>query len=284
MSRVSASLAVWLRGCRGGKAARRQKPPPAPKLLLFEYEGSPWCRRVREHLCQLDLKVNMRPCPREVLFSHIGPPIHAEGWHGSKSLFREEVKARGGKLVFPFLVDDTLGVAMNESGDIVRHLWRHYADGICEDTDMRPTSSYNLASFKALAPLEEGVCVQPPSHVAWKILDVPTLIAASVLRPLPHHGVMITPSATPDDGREITLHGNEACAGSRLVREALCTLQIPYVLIPCTQGGAFVSPTGATPYLQDGSFLSSDAEEAVKHLFRTYARGPPLSWWSRKTR
>jgi len=30
-------------------------------------------------------------------------------------------------MVFPFLVDETAGVSMNESPAIVRHLWEHYA-------------------------------------------------------------------------------------------------------------------------------------------------------------
>mmetsp|Transcript_61229 Transcript_61229/g.144497 ORF Transcript_61229/g.144497 Transcript_61229/m.144497 type:complete len:147 (-) Transcript_61229:40-480(-) len=145
MRHSTAAAAIWLRAGRGGVAARRSAPPPQPKLFLYEYEGSPWCRRVREHVCQLDLKVNMRPCPREVFFSHVGPPLHAEGWSSSLSRFRPEVKAHGGQTVFPFLVDETRGVAINGSGAIVRHLWEHYGEGVI-DASARPISTYNLAS------------------------------------------------------------------------------------------------------------------------------------------
>jgi len=31
----------------GSVAATRSAPPPQPRLVLYEYEGSPWCRRVR---------------------------------------------------------------------------------------------------------------------------------------------------------------------------------------------------------------------------------------------
>ncbi len=33
--------------CAGSAAATRSAPPPQPRLVLYEYEGSLWCQRVR---------------------------------------------------------------------------------------------------------------------------------------------------------------------------------------------------------------------------------------------
>ena len=54
------------------------------------------------------------PAPRGAFFAH-GPPFQPEGFCGPLSRFRKEVKDRGGHLFFPFLVDESAGVAMNES-------------------------------------------------------------------------------------------------------------------------------------------------------------------------
>ena len=82
-------------------------------------------------------------------------------------------------MIFPFLVDETAGVAMNESASIVRHLWKHYAGNVLPDWP-RPSPSYNLASlqnFKKMRTLEPGVCLARESATstslwAWSLLDV----------------------------------------------------------------------------------------------------------------
>ena len=66
---------------------------------------------------------HMSMCPWRRLSSE--RPV--TGYCGKLSRFRPEVKVYGGKMVFPFLVDETAGVSMNESPAIVRHLWEHYA-------------------------------------------------------------------------------------------------------------------------------------------------------------
>ena len=66
---------------------------------------------MREALTQLDLDAEIRPCPK-------GARRH-----------RDEVVKRGGKASFPFLVDETAGVEMYESEDIVRHLYAAYGEG-----------------------------------------------------------------------------------------------------------------------------------------------------------
>ena len=107
-------LALWssrlATGLRFGRARRPKRAGRRPqgKLILYEFEGCPWCRRVREAITDLDLKVEVRPCPK------------------GGERYRGEAAARSGKKQFPFLIDEDAGVEMLESGDIARHLYANY--------------------------------------------------------------------------------------------------------------------------------------------------------------
>jgi glutathione S-transferase len=107
----SSLLASQLRGWRGTNAFRPAQKQPEQLLELYEYEGCPYCRLVREALTELDLDARIYPCPR------------------GGSRFRPRVKEMGGKRLFPYLVDPNTGVKMYESADIVAYLWKHYGDG-----------------------------------------------------------------------------------------------------------------------------------------------------------
>jgi len=83
-------------------------PRPEKPLVLYEFEGCPFCRKVREALTMLDLEAEIRPCPR-------GGPR-----------FRVELKAKAGKAQFPYLEDPNTGAAMYESDDILDYLYKKY--------------------------------------------------------------------------------------------------------------------------------------------------------------
>ncbi len=108
---VASSLAATLvRGGSGvsvGKLGRRPERP----LELYDFEGCPYCRKVREALSILDLDALVKPCPKR----------------GSR--FRDELVRRGGKAQFPYLVDPNAGKELYESDDIVRHLFASYGAG-----------------------------------------------------------------------------------------------------------------------------------------------------------
>jgi glutathione S-transferase len=104
---VAATLARLGSGVSVGKLGKR----PAKPLQLYEFEGCPYCRKVREALTILDLEADVFPCPK----------------NGAR--FRPEVLKQGGKAQFPFLVDPNAKTSMYESDDIVRHLFREYGDG-----------------------------------------------------------------------------------------------------------------------------------------------------------
>lgn len=88
----------------GAVAAKPQK-----MLQLYDIENCPYCRLVREALTELDLDVEVYPCPK----------------NGER--FRPELVERGGKAQFPYLIDPNTGVEMYESLDIVAYLFETYA-------------------------------------------------------------------------------------------------------------------------------------------------------------
>lgn len=65
---------------------------PERDLILYEYEASPFCRKVREAMGILDLTVEMRPCP------------------GARySDFSDELEAKTGRRTVPYLIDPNTG-------------------------------------------------------------------------------------------------------------------------------------------------------------------------------
>lgn len=91
-----------------GVTAHPAAEKPAMLLELYEFEGCPYCRLVREALTELDLDAMIYPCPK-----------------GGKR-FRPQVKKMGGKAQFPFLVDPNTGRQLYESMDIIAYLFETY--------------------------------------------------------------------------------------------------------------------------------------------------------------
>ena len=104
---ASSLLATLVRGTSG-----IQSSPAAVKpeqlLQLYDIENCPYCRLVREALTELNLDVEIYPCPK------------------GGERFRPELEERGGKAQFPYLVDPNTGVEMYESLDIVEYLFETY--------------------------------------------------------------------------------------------------------------------------------------------------------------
>jgi glutathione S-transferase len=107
---ASASVTTLLRGGLGMRVAQVGARPAKP-LQVYEFEGCPFCRKVREALTMLDLEAEIRPCPK-----------------GGKR-FRSVLAEIGGKAQFPYLVDPNTGTSLYESGDIVDYLFAHYGEG-----------------------------------------------------------------------------------------------------------------------------------------------------------
>jgi len=86
-------------------------PRPAKMIELYEFQGCPFCRKVREATTLLDLDVMFWPCPKD------GPT------------YRPKAVQMSGKSQFPFLVDPNTNTQMLESDAIVEYLFDKYGDG-----------------------------------------------------------------------------------------------------------------------------------------------------------
>jgi glutathione S-transferase len=105
-------LAVAVSGLGRGAAGSyvRASRPPGDPLELFSFEASPFCRLVRETLCELEIPYLLHNVARG-------------------SARREAFMARSGRMQVPYLVDPNSGVEMFESAEIIDYLRTTYAEG-----------------------------------------------------------------------------------------------------------------------------------------------------------
>jgi glutathione S-transferase len=221
---ASATFATVLRA-GAGLMAHPPARQPEKLLELYEFEACPFCRRVREALSAFDLDAMVYPCPR------------------GGTRYRPVVKEKGGRAMFPYLVDRNSGRAMYESADIVKYLGETYAG--------------------AGGPMWLGPFAVASGGMA-------ALVRAG-------HGRAVRTSRAPEKPLELwSFEGSPYC---RLVREALCELELPYVLHNVARGSAkrdaFVARSGKmmVPYLVDSNAGREMFESAdiVKYLDATYA-------------
>lgn len=162
--------------------------------------------------------------------------------------FRPKVKAEGGRDMFPYLIDQNTGVRMYESADIARYLFEQYGDG------------------------------RVPWYIQRRGFAVGTSMMASAFRA--RRGLRAVPSRRPE--RTLELYAYEGSPYCRIVREALCELELAYVLhnVPRQSPGrpAFQlrSSKMQVPFLVDdntGARLFESAE-IVAYLYEVYAIDP----------
>lgn len=178
---VQALLSSMTAGGRGMMGTPYPKQPEK-MLKLYEFEGSPFCRRVREVMTLLNLDYVVYPCPK------------------GGTLYRQQVKQLGGKVQFPFLVDENTGEHLYESQAIIDYLFQHYAEAGKTPRSYRHYPNIPYAAFAG------------------------TLINAA-------RGVWVNKAILKREqpAQRLELWGFEASPYSRVVR-ALCTeLQLPFI-------------------------------------------------------
>ncbi len=105
LTTASSGLASVLRAGTGRSA--RPSRAPAQLLELWSFESSPYSRRAREVLCELEIPYILHNL-------------------GRGSVRRPALLARAGKIQVPYLEDPNTDMKMFESRDIVRYLERTY--------------------------------------------------------------------------------------------------------------------------------------------------------------
>jgi len=111
-----------------GMRARASREPAGP-LELYSFESSPFSRRVRELLCELELPYVLHSTGK-AMWQDLGPPglrrtlfpeLPVEGRS------RLALLERAGRVQVPYLVDPNTSTAMFESEEIRRYLLATYA-------------------------------------------------------------------------------------------------------------------------------------------------------------
>lgn len=159
--------------------------------------------------------------------------------------FRPEVQARGGKQQFPYLVDPNTGVEMYESDAIVAYLYERYGRG--RPPMWRNGGTVMKAGMKGFTALRG------------------------------RKGADVRPSRAPE--QQLELWSYEASPFSRIVRERLSELELPYRLHNVARGSkarrAFIEMSGKmqVPFLVDPNtgVRMFESAEIVAYLDRTYA-------------
>ncbi len=226
---ITANFATAARLGVGLWVSNRLGQGPDQPLELYEFEACPYCRKVREVLSILDLAVMVYPCPK------------------GGQRFRTKVKAMGGKLQFPYLIDSSRNVQMYESSQIVRYLYQQYGQGS--------------------EPLFMPLLINNP-------LSIPSLGLASLLRL--GQGQQVRPSKAPNE--PLILWNFEGSPYCRLVRETLCTLEIPYLARNVAKGSShrplLIQKAGKmqVPYLEDPNTGTAlfESLQICRYLEQTY--------------
>ncbi|KAJ4850385.1 hypothetical protein Tsubulata_017628 [Turnera subulata] len=165
---------------------------------------------------------------------------------GSKR-HREMVRQFGGKELFPFLIDPNAGISMYESGDIVKYLFKQYGKGRSPSTGL----------------LESTLLT------GW----VPTILRAG-------RGMTLWEKARVEPpSKKLELFSYENNPYSRIVREALCELELPYILRNVGTGSRRtkllldISGYEKVPYLIDPNTGAQigDYKKILAYLFQTYS-------------
>lgn len=105
LNTATAALASMVRH-RGGRVSGAAAAPARP-LELYNFEASPYCRKAREALHELDLSF----------------VVHNVAKGGRR---RPALVARGGRMMVPYLIDPNTATELYESDDIVAYLRRTY--------------------------------------------------------------------------------------------------------------------------------------------------------------
>jgi glutathione S-transferase len=227
LANVSTSLLATVARLGFGTRVGKTGTPPEKLLELYEFEACPYCRKVREALSVLDLEAMIYPCPKGGM------------------RFREVVRTRGGKELFPYLVDPNTGIEMYESDDINRYLFERYGSG-------------SVPHMLSAGPL--------------------TLVGSMVASGVRFgHGERYRPARPPE--RPLELYSYEGSPFCRLVREVLCELALPYHLRNIAAGSsrraAFTARAGKmmVPYLIDPNrdVAMFESADIIAYLRGTYA-------------
>jgi len=163
--------------------------------------------------------VDLFPTPRLTIKSY--------GVVSNESRYRSEVMELGGQAQFPFLIDPNTGVKMYESLQIAEYLYKTYGPS---KPDRLPWILRNGMSWK---------------YLAFGLPSMARLLSFQDIEV----GILRCPSKAP--AKPLEFWASEGNPMARMVREALCSLEMPYTWRPTAWGSEHVAPGGWGVYLRD---------------------------------
>eukprot|EP00127_Corallochytrium_limacisporum_P001178 Clim_evm13s44 gene=Clim_evmTU13s44 len=196
-------LAVFVRGTAGTDLVDRKAVQPKKMLELYSFEWSPYCRLVREVLCEMEIDYILYPVPP-----------------GGKRYRKDAINPKIGKARMPMLHDPNTGVTMHESDEIVDYITKTYNGKPRANTHgWRRT----LAVFTSvIATLLDHANVMPWS-LDWRAL-FKGRIGYAVF-----HTIVAVPSAEPP-AKMLEIYTFESSPYSIPARTYLDALQLPYIV------------------------------------------------------
>lgn len=207
-------------------------PRPTLPLQLYEFEGCPFCRKVREAINILDLDVLMYPAPQ------------------GGTVYRPEAIEKGGKKMFPYLVDPNTDQAMYESDDIIAYLFDTYGGG------------------------RENV------PLALRMGAVTALTAGLAMLPRMGKGSRAVEGRAQPPAEPLVYYGYEPSPFCKVVRESLNELELPHLWVTTARGSparqALYERLGRVtlsfPYLEDPNtgVKMFESADIVEYLNETY--------------
>jgi glutathione S-transferase len=244
---------------RDGSATLGSCNRPKQPIVVYEYEGSPFCRKVREACALLDLTVEYRPCPGA-----------RYGWSDSQATLT------GGKRTVPFMMDPNAVTSKSKNSKA-----QGWEQGCSPDQGMFESDDIINYLFDTYGPGRQAV----PWTLKGPFATI-TCALASLVR-----GFAGSKPFTSADGSSgirndvttlepIIFYGYEGSPFVKPVREALVSLGLSHTMVYCARGSSnrdvlFVK-TGRfqVPYIEDPNTGVNmfESGEIVKYLESTYAK------------
>ena len=174
---INSTIASSVQGWRGTSSSQNVEQPDG-KLFLFDREGDPACRLVRETITSLNLDVMIMPCPL-----------------GGANI--KQLAENSGTSEVPVLYDANVEEQRIGANEIIQYLYKQYRG--CDAPERVRVTKKRLAMSKlsSLTRLNAGTIARPSRGAA----------------------------------QPLRLYSFESSPFSRIVRELLCELELPYELV-----------------------------------------------------
>ncbi len=228
-------LVHWTLG--RGRTVEESSTQPAQPIVLYEYNGCPFCQRLRAVVSELDLDATVYPTPRVTIKGYA---------RTGESRYRPVVAEKAGEVMFPFMEDPNTGISLLDSEAIMDYLRVTYGGGALP------------RAFSAL-PISQLMLRSLRLSMYFGVLRVPGHLPA---QPLELFAAQGNPRCIPVFDAlsclELPYHWKTCALGSRKLgelRDRSGSDQLPYLTDPNT------------------GFSSNNSRRIVAYLYETYQAG-----------